>query len=169
MLLTWVRCQCLEALAMGSVTWVQAAPNSMTLCGPSCIMSKNAFTPTAALHCNTYVQTGLAQCYWRNSIFLTRAPLSVIVDWVLDKQHVAIVETLSRQWELKAIGIYIRIQKHFCRHLSMFLIVLSSEDPRYNYGFINCFWFKVSYALQPTGNIIVWKGKCGTGFCWQEE
>lgn len=48
---TCVRCQCLEAFAIGSVTWVQAAPNSISLCGPLCIMSKNAFTPTAALHC----------------------------------------------------------------------------------------------------------------------
>jgi hypothetical protein len=49
---TWVRCHLLDALAMGSVTWVHAAPNSITLCGPMCIMSKKAFTPTAALHCN---------------------------------------------------------------------------------------------------------------------
>lgn len=169
MLLTWVRCQCLEALAMGSVTWVQAAPNSMTLCGPSCIMSKNAFTPTAALHYNTYVQTGLAQCYWRHSIFHTRAPLPVIVDWVLDKQQVAIVETLSRQWELNTIGIYIGIQKNFCGHLSMYLVVLSCEHPRYTYGFTNCWWFEVSYALQTTCNVMVslWKGKCCTGYGWQ--
>jgi hypothetical protein len=39
---------------MGSVTWVQAAPKSITLCGPMCIMSKNALTPTAALHCNRH-------------------------------------------------------------------------------------------------------------------
>lgn len=53
MFLTWVRCQCLEALAMGSVTWVQAAPNSISLWGPLCIMSKKALTPTAALHCKS--------------------------------------------------------------------------------------------------------------------
>lgn len=35
---------------MGSVTCVQAAPNSISLCGPLCIMSKKALTPTAALH-----------------------------------------------------------------------------------------------------------------------
>jgi hypothetical protein len=51
-LLTCVMRQCFEALAMGSVTWVQAAPKSINLCGRSCIMSKNALTPTAALHCN---------------------------------------------------------------------------------------------------------------------
>ena len=38
---------------MGSVTCVHAAPNSITLGGPLCIMSKNAFTPTAALHWKT--------------------------------------------------------------------------------------------------------------------
>jgi hypothetical protein len=48
--LTWVRCQCFDALAMGSVTCVQAAPNNMSLWGPLCIMSKKALTPTAALH-----------------------------------------------------------------------------------------------------------------------
>lgn len=50
--LTWVRCQYLEAFAIGSVTWVDAAPNNISLWGCSCMKSKNAFTPTAALHCN---------------------------------------------------------------------------------------------------------------------
>ena len=48
--LTCVRRQCLDALAMGSVTCVQAAPKSIILGGPLCIMSKKALTPTAALH-----------------------------------------------------------------------------------------------------------------------
>lgn len=74
--LTWVRRQCLDAFAMGSVTCVQAAPNSITFGGPLCIMSKNAFTPTAALHCNRRDKSynkggvsllGASECVWKQT------------------------------------------------------------------------------------------------------
>lgn len=62
-----VRCQCLLALAIGSVTCVQAAPNSINLCGPECIISKNDFTPTAALHFDNGRDEPCTQigCLWK--------------------------------------------------------------------------------------------------------
>lgn len=58
----------MEAFAIGSVTCVQAAPKSINLCGPLCIMSKNAFTPTAALHCKNMIECQIMFSYWK--IFL---------------------------------------------------------------------------------------------------
>jgi len=63
---TCVSLQCLEAFAIGSVTCVQAAPNSITFLGPSCIISKNALTPTAALHCKTKTDLRSARCIRNN-------------------------------------------------------------------------------------------------------
>ena len=51
-LLTTGMRQCFEVLAMGSVTEVQDPPRIMTLRGCLSIMSKKAFIPTEALHCN---------------------------------------------------------------------------------------------------------------------
>lgn len=71
----WVRCQCLLAFAIGSVTCVQAAPNNINLCGPECIISKNDFTPTAALH---YKTKPIFVRGWLTSINATNIYLRVI-------------------------------------------------------------------------------------------
>lgn len=70
-----VRCQCLLAFAIGSVTCVHAAPNNINLCGPECIISKNDFTPTAALH---YRTTPIFVSGWLTSINATNTHLRVI-------------------------------------------------------------------------------------------
>jgi hypothetical protein len=44
--------QCLDVLAMESVTELQDPPRIITLRGSLSIMSKKAFMPTEALHCN---------------------------------------------------------------------------------------------------------------------
>ena len=60
--LTCVMRQCFEALAIGSVTWVQAAPKSITLGGFLYIMSKKALVEVAVLHCKQNKQNVRRGC-----------------------------------------------------------------------------------------------------------